>query len=89
LAEAYVHGSGSLVAPFHLELDVLSFLQTLEVEALEAAAMEENLLAVAGANESESAIADDPLDCPLHGYLDPSEDYLLLGLKTSSRMAAI
>src|SRR5207249_1195960 len=67
-------GPRSLIASFHLELDVLSFLQAFKVETLEAAAMKENLLAVGGADKPKSAIANDPLDCSLHSYLDLREE---------------
>ena len=36
--------------------------------------MKENLLAVGGADEPKSAIANDPLDCSLHSYLDLREE---------------
>src|SRR5690348_11438065 len=36
--------------------------------------MKENLLAVGGADKPKSAIANDPLDCSLHSYLDLREE---------------
>src|SRR5207249_11509121 len=62
------------VPSFHLKFDVLSFFQAVKLKTLEAAAMEEHLLAVRGANETEAAIANDPFNCSLHIYLDPRED---------------
>jgi hypothetical protein len=81
LAEANIHGPGSLIPSFHFEIDVLSFPQTLEVETLEARAVKENLLAVCGANEAEAAVANYPFDCSLHIHLDWREErglYILL-----------
>ncbi len=79
LAWTYTDGSRTLLPSLQLELDVLAFLQTVKVELLEATAVEENLLPVSGPNEPKSAVADNPLDCPLHKDLDFRRGERLLG----------
>jgi hypothetical protein len=60
---ADVRRSGPLRARFDLELDPLATHEAVEIErGIEAAAMEEVLLLILGADEAEAAIGDDLLD---------------------------
>lgn len=63
-----VHSARAFFAVFEIKLHVVSFAETLKIEVLKAAAMEKNFLSFGGAYEPESAVADDALDCTLHGY---------------------
>src|SRR5690242_12557193 len=70
LGAADVRGARSLGALLDFELDPLAAGQAVEVErGIEAAAMEEVLLLILGADEAEAAIGDDLLD-GTGGHLD-------------------
>ena len=66
LARTNADSPWSLLPALHFKLDVLSLFQTVEIELLEAAAMEENLLSVSRSNETKAAITNNSLDCTLH-----------------------
>ena len=70
LSGAHRHGSKPLIASLHLKFDVLALVKALKVELLETAAVEENLLPISSADKSESAVANNSFDCPLHSHLD-------------------
>jgi len=49
-----------------LKLDALPFLESVEVELLKAAAMEEYFFSILGLDEPEPSVVDDLLNCSLH-----------------------
>lgn len=62
---AHIHDLQTLFTTFNHELDMLSFLQIIEVEPLKIAAVEKDLLSKA-TDEAKPALADEPLNCSLH-----------------------
>jgi hypothetical protein len=71
LASARTHcrSSGTLVPSLHLKFDACSLFQSIEVESLKAAAVEEYFFALGSADKPEPTVTDDSLDSPLHGHL--------------------
>ncbi len=60
---------GTFGAALQLELNGLSLFQTVEIQFLEAAAVEEDLLSVFRADKTKTSIPNNPLDYPLHKHL--------------------
>ena len=69
LARTHRRSSGPFVSSLHLKFDARSLFQSVEVESLKAAAVEEYFLALGSADKPEPTVTDDSLDSPLHGHL--------------------
>ena len=69
LARTHRRSSGALVPSFHLKFDACPLFQSVEVETLKAAAVEEYFLALGSADKPETTVTDNSLDSPLHGHL--------------------
>jgi hypothetical protein len=65
-SRSHVYGPRSLAAALEFERYFFSFGQSVKIEALESAAMEENLLTVFTPDKTKSAVPDKPLDCTFH-----------------------
>lgn len=63
-----------LFTALHFKLYGFTFLQPVEVQLLEAAAMKENFLPIRGTDESEPAITDNTFDCALHSHLNSAQE---------------
>ena len=68
-ARTHHRRSGTLVPSLHLKFNACPLFQSVEVESLKAAAVEEYFLALGSADKPEPTITDDSLNSPLHGHL--------------------
>jgi len=64
--DSHIDGSRPLIPAFYLKLDALAFLESVEVELLKAAAMEEDFFSILGLDEPEPSVVDELLNCSLH-----------------------
>ena len=72
LRRLYHCGTRPLLAPFHFKFNGLAFMKPVEIELLQATAMEEDLLSIRRPDKPESAISNDSFNRPLHRHLDVS-----------------
>jgi len=68
-ARTHRRSSRTLVPSLHLKFDAGPLFQSVEVESLKAAAVEEYFLALGSADKPEPTVTDNSLDSPLHGHL--------------------
>ena len=87
LARTHAGSPGSFISSLHIEFDAYPLLQSVEVETLKAAAVEEYLLALRSADKSKPTITDNSLDCPLHGHLGQRMGIFALGHQTIGQPA--
>jgi hypothetical protein len=62
----HIYSTRSFAASLKLECDLFALPQSVKIDGLESAAVEEDLLTVFAPDEPEASVPDKPLNCTLH-----------------------